>query len=127
MKNKVIRLPDSELEVMLTIWDAGKSLTTGEVIERLGALNKWHMSTVQKLLTRLVERNYLSCEKNGRLNLYASLIDEQAYREQETKTFIEKLHHNSAKSLIATLVSSKTLSEEELKEIADMLNTAGEP
>ena len=49
MKN---RIPDSELEIMMVIWDAGEPVNTDHILERLS--NKdWTRQTLLKLLSRL--------------------------------------------------------------------------
>lgn len=121
MKQELKHLPDSELEVMLAVWNHGEKVHTGEIVERLKC-NGWQTSTIQNLLSRLCDKGFLSCEKVGRLNYYTPLIAEEEYRSRETASFLKKLHRNSAASLMTTLVNSVDLTEEEIKELKSILD-----
>lgn len=121
MKQDLKHLPDSELEVMLAVWNSGEKVHTGEIVERLKD-NKWQTSTIQNLLSRLCEKDFLSCEKVGRLNFYTPLIAEEEYRSRETASFLKKLHRNSAASLMTALVNSVDLSEKEIEELKSILD-----
>ena len=114
------RLSESELDVLLVIWHSGETMDTGEIARSLR--RDWKIQAVQVVLSRLVQKEYLSCEKIGRLNYYTPLVAEADYRTRETERFIEKLYRNSPKNLIAALVQSQSLSEEDLREIRDLLD-----
>ena len=68
------RLPDAELEVMQTIWSLGTQITAAEVQQH--ADKDWKMTSVLTFLSRLCDKGFLSCTKEGRQNLYAQDIDE---------------------------------------------------
>lgn len=113
------RLPDSELEVMLALWSADEPLKTSAILERVK--KEWTMSTIQALLSRLEERGFVKMEKKMRFKYYSPAIDEKVYRDSETKSFLERLHNNSYKSLLASLVSTKSISEKDIKDIEDII------
>ena len=58
------RLPDAELEVMQTIWSLGTQVTAAEVQQH--ADKDWKMTSVLTFLSRLCDRGFLSCTKEGR-------------------------------------------------------------
>ena len=124
MSEKICRLPDAELEVMKALWELDAPVSTIMIMERLKNKN-WHISTVLKLISRLTERNFIKCGKNGRFNVYTPLMSEDVYLKSETKSFLERLHGNSVKSLIATLCNTQTISKEELEEIAKIIEKGG--
>lgn len=113
------RLPDSELEVMLALWSADEPLKTSAILERVK--KDWSMSTIQALLARLEERGFVKMEKRMRFKYYSPLIGETEYRDSETKSFLERLHKNSYKSLLASLVSTNSISEKDIKDIEDII------
>ncbi|MCI9455353.1 MAG: BlaI/MecI/CopY family transcriptional regulator [Oscillospiraceae bacterium] len=118
------RLPDSELTVMLAIWKSGaEKIHTGEILEllRKSGYTAWKTQTVQNMLIRLTEKNYLICEKLGRLNFYTPLVSIREYQEMETNTLLERFYGGSAKSLFAALAEKTTLSPEEAEEIRRLL------
>ena len=116
------RLPDSELTVMLAIWKSGaEKIHTGEILLRKSGYTAWKTQTVQNMLIRLTEKNYLICEKLGRLNFYTPLVSIREYQEMETNTLLERFYEGSAKSLFAALAEKTTLSPEEAEEIRRLL------
>ncbi len=122
--NRIQRLPDSELDIMLVLWDAEEPLSKREITKLLKEKKNWSISTVQVLLTRLVERGYVEIVKQKRFNFYKAIIREDIYRKNETQSFIERIHGNSYKKLIATLVESKTIDGNDIDEIVDIIKKA---
>lgn len=123
---KIKRLPDSELEVMLVIWRHNVATHTGEILQTLNLKKQTNLQTVQSTLNRLLNKGFVHCDKIGRLNYYTPLINENIYRDQETKTFIERMYHNSPAKLISALLSKQGMSEDEIEEIRQMLEKGGE-
>lgn len=123
---EMVRLPDSELAVMLLIWEAKEPVGTGYLADILGRERGWSRSTVQVLLARLEEKKFLSCQKKGRLKFYAPLVSMEDYRQSETKTFLEQFYHNSYKGLVAALIQDEKLDEEDIQEIMGILQAPKE-
>lgn len=113
------RLPDSELEVMMIIWERGEQVSTSDIMA--GLHRKTSVQQVQNSLNRLERKGFVRCQKLGRLNHYTPLIPLEDYRVQETASFVEKLYHNSAGKLFAALIQSHPLSREEVEEIRALL------
>ena len=55
MENLLKSLPDSELKVMMVIWEKGEKMSTGEILSNLKDTN-WKLSTLQIILGRLTEK-----------------------------------------------------------------------
>ena len=58
------RLPDAELEVMQTIWSLGTQVTAAEVQQH--ADKDWKMTSVLTFLSRLCDKGFLSCTRDGK-------------------------------------------------------------
>ena len=95
------RLPDAELEVMQTIWSLGTQVTAAEVQQH--ADKDWKMTSVLTFLSRLCDKGFLSCTKEGRQNLYTPLVSERDYRQRESVGFLRRLCGGSVKNLVASL------------------------
>ena len=59
MKNKIKKLPETELELMLCLWDAGKSVQRNYFNTQLRDKG-WSDSTVLTMLARLQEKGLTS-------------------------------------------------------------------
>ncbi len=117
------RLPDSELAIMQVIWEAKEPVGTGYFADILGRERGWSRSTIQVLLARLEEKQFVSVQKKGRLKFYEPLVSQAVYRQSETKTFLEQFYHNSYKGLVTALVQEEKLSREDMREIMEMMQT----
>ena len=111
------RLPDSELELMMIIWDFDKPVTRFEIEERLGEGRKITATTILSFLSRLQEKGFLAITKEGKNNVYSALIERDEYIQKESRNILERLYQNSAKHFLAALYDGDSLSEEELKEL----------
>ncbi|NLP14504.1 MAG: BlaI/MecI/CopY family transcriptional regulator [Clostridium sp.] len=116
------KLPDSELEIMMVIWDAQEKVTSEYIMANLD--KTWQKTTVLNFLTRLCDRSFLKCRKEGRLNVYESLVNKEEYLQKESKSFLQKLHNNSLKSLVTSLYDGKNISKEDLEELKKFIEEA---
>jgi len=116
------RLPDSELEIMLIIWDLNKPVTRFEIEEQMDEERKLSPTTILSFLSRLQEKGYLEIQKSGKNNVYIALIDKDKYMQTESKNILKRLYQNSAKNFLAALYDGDSLSDEDLKELEDYIS-----
>ena len=121
MFDKMRRLPDAELEVMKAIWDNTPPMSTNDVMKVVSNEKNWNISTLLTLLSRLIDRGFLSSEKRGRERIYYPQVEREEYMEYETKNFIKKLHKNSFMSLVNTLYDNNDLIEQDMDELSRWL------
>lgn len=122
MESSIKRLPDTELEVMLAVWEGDAPVHTGEILRRVEASGKkTKLQAVQTLLSRLCDKGFLHCEKLGRLNYYHPLVQKDSYLAAETASFVERVYDNSPARLIAALAGGYTFTAEELAELRAIL------
>ncbi len=118
----VKKLPEAELEIMLIAWEAEGAVTSDYIMERLN--KAWAKPTLLKLLTRLCEREFLRCDKEGRHNLYTVLVERDDYVQEASGTLLQKLHHNSLTSLVASLYDGQKVSKADLEELKRFIEEA---
>lgn len=113
------RLPDSELEIMLIIWEWGRPVTRFEIEEKLEEGRKLSPTTILSFLSRLQEKGFLTVEKDGKNNVYAALIPKEEYMQAESKNILRRMFQNSAKNFLAALYDGDGLSEEDIRELKE--------
>lgn len=113
----ILRLPDAELEIMKIIWRCDGEVTSAQIVDALEGKKDWAVTTVLNFLARLVDRGFLNVRRSGKTNIYTPIIDEYAYLEFESKSFLERLHGNSFKSLVASLYGGNAISKSDLEEL----------
>lgn len=116
------RLPDSELEIMMIIWDLNKPVTRVEIEERLGGERKLSPTTILSFLSRLQEKGFLKVQKSGKNNVYLAMIEREDYMRTESRNILKRLYQNSAKNFLAALYDGDSLTEEELEELEDYIS-----
>jgi len=122
MEKAVRRLGDAELEVMQAIWAAEAPVNSGVIQSALKGRRSWALPTLLTVLNRLCEKGFLSCEKQGRSNLYTPLIGEEEYRRREGRTILEKLYGNSVTGLVAALYDGHSISDGDLEDLRKLLD-----
>ena len=119
MNSLAEKISDSELEVMKVLWEAEDALPVTAIRETLAARKGWEATTVKTLVTRLVGKGAVSQEKR-KVFFYAPLISEKEYNAWATGNLIQRLYKGSVKDLVAALVSSDELSDEDIAELRSM-------
>jgi len=120
------QLPNSELEIMLIIWEIGEDVSTSDIMNALKDKKTVTVQLVQSYLKRLENKKFIKVKKLGRLNFYKPLISLEQYRSDETNNFIDTFYQNSPTKLVATLIANKHISEEELEKIREVINKNGD-
>lgn len=113
------KISDSELEVMKILWESKDALPVTEIRTQLRARKGWEATTVKTLISRLHSKGAIAQEKRN-VFYYRPLISEDAYSDWAANDMVNRLFRGSAGKLIATLVRSKGLQEEDLAELKSM-------
>lgn len=116
------RLPDSELEIMMIIWDLDRPVTRMEIEERMEEGRKLSPTTILSFLARLQEKEFLAVRREGKSNVYLPLISREAYTQSESKNILKRLYRNSARNFLAALYDGNSLSDEDLQELEDYIS-----
>jgi predicted transcriptional regulator len=122
MNRPIKRLPDAELEIMIVIWKSGKPVNSSYILEQIRAKRTWALATLMTVLTRLVEKGFLVCEKKGRSNMYRAVISEDEYKESEGKSTLEKLFGNSIQDMVMSLYNGNAIGKSDLAELRELLD-----
>lgn len=117
------RLPDAELEVMQAIWSLEPPVTASAVQQHVS--KEWKATSVLTFLSRLCDKGFLACEKEGRQNLYTPLISQEAYLQRESTSFVKRLCGGSVKNLVASLSDAGALTEQDIEDLRAFLDAQG--
>ncbi|QUH28036.1 BlaI/MecI/CopY family transcriptional regulator [Vallitalea guaymasensis] len=116
MSKLVSKISDSELEVMRVLWEAGTELPIADIRKTLEIRSDWDTSTIKTLLRRLCKKEVVLATKKE-VFYYKPQVTENEYNEYSTQKLIDKLYSGSAKNLIASLLGSKKLDDEDIEEL----------
>src|SRR5699024_7911850 len=115
------RLPDSELELMMIIWDAGRPMSRNEIEEQLPGERQLSATTILSFLSRLQEKRFVQVRKEGRNNVYEPLVRKEDYLKQESRSIWKRLYQNSVGNFMAALGQGDELTDQDLDELQEFL------
>ena len=115
------RISEAELDVMEALWKGDQALTATEVAERVPSERGWSLPTVKTMLSRLVAKDAVRHEQDGRRYLYTPAIERADYVGGESKRMVERLFGGKLSPLVAHLAESDSLDADDVAEIEKLL------
>lgn len=116
----VERISDAEHAVMEVLWEESP-LTAQDVAERVDPSRGWSANTVKTLLGRLLAKNAIAHQEEGRRYLYRPLVARGDYVEGESRRLIDRLFGGRLTPLVAHLAERDALTAEDVAEIEALL------
>lgn len=114
------RISDAEHAVMEVLWRQAP-LTATEVSDGLAKERDWSLQTVKTLLSRLVGKNVVAHEADGRRYLYRPLVEREDYVAHESQRLVDRLFGGRVTPLVAHLAETQQLSDADIAEIEALL------
>src|SRR5688572_32193563 len=85
-----MRISGAESQVMEALWRRAP-LSAEEIFAEVGHAQGWAEATLKTLLNRLLNKNVVSAEKDGRRYLYRPLVARDEYVEAESQGLLDRL------------------------------------
>jgi BlaI family transcriptional regulator, penicillinase repressor len=114
------RISDAEHAVMEVLWDESP-LTAQDVAERVPGERGWSANTVKTLLGRLLAKNAIAHQEEGRRYLYRPLVAREDYVAGESQRMIDRLFGGRLTPLVAHLAERDQLTAQDIAEIEAIL------
>ncbi|MHC4950547.1 MAG: BlaI/MecI/CopY family transcriptional regulator [Planctomycetota bacterium] len=115
------KITEAEWAVMKVFWKKSPR-TANEVIDALDG-SGWNPKTIRTLIIRLQKKNALDFEKDGRQHRYYPLVQEHECVRQETQSLLSRAGTTALKPMLAAFLQEQTLSDKEIEELKQILNT----
>src|SRR5215468_2929223 len=115
------KLAKREEQIMQVYWELGKAVIK-EVIPHLPD-PKPHYNSVATMVKILEEKGFLDHEAIGNQYSYFPVITKEEYQKHTMKDIVSQYFDNSYPRMLAFFAKEQNLSEEELKEILDMIKS----
>jgi len=117
--NKYKDLSETEMNIINLLWEKNKKMSASEIVEHFKERN-WKMTTVSTFLSRMIEKNVIASERNGRKFLYYATVTKKELRKRQAWNFIQ-YNFSSVKDFVLAL-GDENISEEEAQKIEEMLS-----
>ncbi|MFM5886354.1 MAG: BlaI/MecI/CopY family transcriptional regulator [Novosphingobium sp.] len=114
------RISEAEHAVMEALW-AVSPLTAGEVADAVAPARGWSLATVKTLLSRLVAKQAVLTEPDGKRFLYTPALARSDYVGGESRRLVDRLFGGRAAPLFAHLAETESLTPVDIAEIEALL------
>lgn len=119
----------SEWLVMEVFWESDTSLTAKEVIKKIQKKTDMSSRMVRVLLNRLWQKGVLSYtvdEHDSRVYHYSVAKSKEECQREKSRKFVNSYFEGSQKNAMAALLQSAELTEEQFKELEEILEQCKE-
>ena len=123
--NKIMKaLTKAEMEVMNVLWDVPQALTVHEIVAQYPEPQPAY-TTVGTFLKILEAKGYVEHHRKdvtGRTFYYSPMLTREKYTTQVLNDVKTTLFGNSAKRFCSFLIQNEDLSDEDLREILELID-----
>lgn len=116
------QLPESELDIMLALWEAENQPVPRTYFDEKMAYKNWSVNTLNSLLSRLEEREFVLGVRKGKNKYYSAVVNREEYLSRESKGILQKLYRGSLKNFLLSVTEQDGLNEAEIDELQEYLN-----
>ena len=116
-----MQISDAEWQVMKIIWMQGEQTST-DLIMVLAERFDWSKSTIQTLLSRLVEKECLTRKKEGKSFVYSALLTLDQSRDLLIKDIKDKVCSRRIKNLLADLIVECDFTQADLEGLEEVIS-----
>ena len=123
MNNKPMQISEAEWQVMRVLWQR-PGLPAAQVCTEVTKDNNWSDGTTRTYLRRLIDKGVLRFEQDrsdSRIYYYYPVIEEKDALESESKSFLSRIVKGKAGVVLASLIKSSDLTDEEISELEAIL------
>lgn len=119
MSDHIPKISDAEWEVMKIIW-ATPHITANEIIAELEH-KEWSPKTIRTLIKRLVEKEALAYEQEGKQYTYFPLVEEEECIRIETQSFMQRIYGGALQPMLVHFLKNEKLSKRDIEELKSIL------
>jgi BlaI family penicillinase repressor len=110
----------AESLVMEALWRRAPS-SAEDIFAEVGPSQGWALGTLKTLLARLVEKQAIATEKDGRRFLYRPLTARQDYIASESQGLVDRLFGGRLAPLLSHFSEREALSPQDIEEIKTLI------
>ncbi len=121
MAKELPALAPAEWALMEALWERGRA-TAGALQADLQSTRDWAYSTVKTILDRLVEKGYVKSRRVGNVYEFTPRVRRGAAVDRTLDDLTERVLDGSVAPLIQHLVERRGLSNDEVRDLRQMLD-----
>ena len=113
------KLTNKEEEIMQVLWQLENAFVN-DILEKMPE-PKPHYNTLSTIVRLLEEKGFVGHKSYGKSHQYFPVISLESYRNVFVKDSMKKYFGNSVSNLVNYFVKDAKLSEEEIKELLEII------
>lgn len=113
-----MNIRETELKILDLLWESGP-LPANRIYKTLEETIGWKRSTTYTVLQKCIEKGFIEREDPG--FICRPLIEKSEVQEAKISDLISGFFNNSKKLFLNTFLKSDSFSEEEIKELRDLV------
>ena len=113
------KLFDSELKVMEIIWEKG-AISAKEISLIAADSIGWNKNTTYTVIKKLEAKGFIRRDEPG--FICTPLVSKEEMQKSEASSLLNKVFGGSRKALFSALLEDEKISDEELKELKDLID-----
>ena len=115
-----MQISESEKLIMDILW-LSSPLTAKDIIDQVDKDLKWQDKTIKTLINRLLKKQAIAFEKQGREYCYYPVLEQEEFLESVTKNFLQRMFDGKVSSLVAAFAKKEKLSNQEIEELKALI------
>ncbi len=116
------RLPESELDIMLALWEAEQQPVPRIYFEQKLAHKEWSVNALNSFLSRMEEKGFIKSTRIGKSKVYSAVVNKETYLCSEGNNILHKLYQGSIKNFMLSVTGHKGLKDSEIEELKKYLD-----
>lgn len=120
MKKENAILQQSDRYIMEKLWEESPRTIT-QLYHELKEEQGWSKSTVNTLLTRMVEKGIIYYEEGDKARQYYPAIKREDAAVAETESLLQRVYKGSVGMMMNTMLKESAFSQEEIEELYEIL------
>lgn len=114
-------ISEAEATIMEVLWRKSPR-TTEDILTEVGPSQDWQLGTVKSLLNRLLKKQAVHAEPEGRRYLYSPLLSREDYVSAESDGLLGRLFDGRIAPLVAHFSRQRRLSKKDIAELRKLLD-----
>ena len=118
-----VNLSDGEWKIMRILWEQAPCTIT-QLVTYLKEDTNWGKNTVITMLSRMEKKGAIRYEEGSKAKKFYPIVDQSNIIVEETQGFLDKVYDGSVSMMVNTMLSTKSISKEDINELYEMLKQA---
>jgi BlaI family penicillinase repressor len=115
-----MRVSGAESVIMEALWKR-QPLSADDIVSDVATEQGWTEATVKTLINRLLTKDAITAERDGRRYLYSPKIARADYVSEESRNLIDRLFDGRLSSLVTHFSEREQLSADDIAELKRLI------